>query len=1227
MADRNLVLQLLITAKDNASAALGSVKDRVAGLGTAVSSALNPLRNLGTLLAGAVGIGSAQQIVALADSYIRLTNQLRVATNNQKEYQAALESVTGIAQRSNADLASTASLYGKVAQSAKALGINQQQVADVTEIVAKAMQLSGADANTAAAGIQQLGQALSTGVLRGEEFNSVFEASPKLVEAMAAGLGVATGDMRAMAEAGQLTSDVVVQALLSQKIAIDEVYGKLPQTVGQAMTGLGNAATLFAGKLNEQTGATQGLSSGLKFLAENLDAVAALMGGAFVAAVAKGAYSLQQSAAAALAARAAARDQAIATAAQTEATIAAAQSQVIAAQVAYNRALAEQRVTQAQLAALESLIGMTGAEEAMTAARAQASAAANAATAATQRYTAAHAALMTAQGAGAASAGLFARAMGFLSGPGGLILLVVSAMGALYAAFSKQKPITDNLTAATDQYSTAIERMNAAQLNARLGELDAAIKAQAKAMVDAKAEVDRYQTGHRGLINVLSDSRAGVTILTEKQGVLADATEKLRQLEANRQTTLEALGKEQQNQATRDDKSLIGYTRQATAMDTLNLAIDKRAKQLKAVADAQTGETEALLAKAEAEGNVNAVEQLTLALATQRAIAARTAVELAQGEAVAAGLKATALEKVADAYANSNPKAIENARLARESATLKAEEAKQSEALAAQLEAEVKSRQNGIAATQALADKLAAVREETERYNASLQLQADATQASIEGALALAKAKGDEAAAARIASEAAQEEVASAQQKIASYQEQQTLLDQQINKLYAAANADNDYAKEERAVIEALMAKAKALGLDIAKLEAHLPLQEQEARQAEIMAGPIGELGRLYAANSAEHQRAADASNAYYDTQLNEIDGAIRVAKAKGDEAEANKLLGDRQQILINQADALAAVKRTELADAQNALSVKTMELAADGLLTAADLEQIAVLEAVVVAKANAARQAEDNASAMEKEAAAAKEVSSATKDANDNISKANASFKETEKDLNNMNVAWAKFGDISAVAFGTEGISEYNAIIADTKLAIDNANSSAERLASEGMVAATGNAYALVDQLRTTEGYLHDAANTAADNLVNALADAKEEAMGLRQELQDIATDFSEKILDLTGDEMTQIYVDRAQDLADAETKYAAAGSLATQAYRDATSAISAYYDLKIAKQKEDDAAESVGKIATNMKSLTSATEAATAAAERLAQTNLSNLINQTTQLTNQSETLFNLL
>ena len=329
----------------------------------------------------------------------------------------------------------------------------------------------------------------------------------------------------------------------------------------------------------------------------------------------------------------------------------------------------------------------------------------------------------------------------------------------------------------------------------------------------------------------------------------------------------------------------------------------------------------------------------------------------------------------------------------------------------------------------------------------------------------------------------------------------------------------------------------------------------------------------------------------------------------------------------MQQANAIAQLKAQEVAVAETALSVKTLELAKDGELTLAEQEQLAVLENVVVVKQNAAAEAQANATAMEAEAVAAKKVASAAKESKDNIDAANDSFKTTAEDLNKLNISVVKFRDESVAGFGTQNIREYNDLVNQIQTSIGEANTQAERLASQGMAAATDSTWELADALINSNSYLNDAAHAAGTNLKNALQDAKDAAADLREELTGIATDYSEKILDLTGDELTQLYVDQAQALADAQEKYAKAGQLASSAYAEATSAIRAYYDLAIAKQKEADAADAVGKTAENMKSLNAATKAATQSAVALAKTNLSGIINQTDTLTTKMHQVWNLL
>lgn len=691
MATRSLLAELVLRVRDEGAAAIERTRAGLAGIGNAASAALEPLQSFWGLIGAAVGVGGAKELIDRADAFTNLSNQVKVATADEADYQASMQSVADVAKDANANLDSTARLYGKVKKNADSLGISQQQVADVTNVVSKGMQLSGAETAAAAGATLQFTQALGSGVLRGEEFNSVLEASPALIKAIADGLGVTVGEMRGLAEAGQLTSDRVVQALLSQKQAIDETYAKLPQTVAQATQQFDNAATLFVGRLNEQLGATHSLADGLKFLANNMDAVAALMGAAFAASAAKAAQSTGQFVTASIAARDAARQQAIAAEQQQAANIAAAQSHVAAAQAAYNRALAEQRATQAQLASLEALAGLFASEEALTIARGQATAAANAAAAATQRYAAAQAALNAAQGPAAASVGIFSRALAFLAGPGGLVLAAVSAFGLLFSLFSDNKKTVDDLADSTDQYTDAIKKMNAAQASAALLKVNDALVDQRRVVSDLQGEVDRLNGIMAYYQQTGTKTDLTVRALTEANGKLADANGKLQGLEEKRADILKRVNEAQQEAANADLKQVTAYNQLITALDKVGWTLQAREKYLKQVSDAEIAETQALLDKAKALGDTNEVERLTIEIAQQRAKAAQQAAGLAQAETNAEEAKIATLEKLRDVQGQLTPGQQKSLALAQESAVAKHAEAEAAQALADKLANEAHS--------------------------------------------------------------------------------------------------------------------------------------------------------------------------------------------------------------------------------------------------------------------------------------------------------------------------------------------------------------------------------------------------------------------------------------------------------------------------------------------------------------------------------------------------------
>lgn len=263
------------TAGDKAAAGVAEVKAGMNAFGDQVAKAKTQLLAFLTINWAS---GKVQEIVQIADAWNMMSARLKLATAGSREYTVAQKELFAIAQRIGVPIQETATLYGKLQQAVRMLGGEQQDALSLTESISQALRISGASAAEAQSSLLQFGQALASGVLRGEEFNSVVENSPRLAKALADGLNVPIGRLRKFAEEGRLTADVVVNALMSQKDRLAAEYAQLPQTVGQAFTRLSNAFGQWISKLDESTGFTKKLAEALTWLSENLDTVMKWLG-------------------------------------------------------------------------------------------------------------------------------------------------------------------------------------------------------------------------------------------------------------------------------------------------------------------------------------------------------------------------------------------------------------------------------------------------------------------------------------------------------------------------------------------------------------------------------------------------------------------------------------------------------------------------------------------------------------------------------------------------------------------------------------------------------------------------------------------------------------------------------------------------------------------------------------------------------------------------------------
>ena len=254
-------------------------------IGDGVESISQQLARLQSFYAGLQGIrgltNMASELAQTADQVNNLQSRIKLATGEGEAFAVAWQGVTDVALRTHSALEETGDLFARLAQAGKDAGLTTAQATAqslaLTETINQAIQLSGASAQASSAAITQLVQGLQGGALRGDEFNSVMEQSPRLARALADGLGVTTGELRKMAEAGLLTSDTVIKALQGQSTAVAAEFAKLPPTVGRALQDLSTQWALYIGETDKATGASAAAATAISAVANNLRTIAGLL--------------------------------------------------------------------------------------------------------------------------------------------------------------------------------------------------------------------------------------------------------------------------------------------------------------------------------------------------------------------------------------------------------------------------------------------------------------------------------------------------------------------------------------------------------------------------------------------------------------------------------------------------------------------------------------------------------------------------------------------------------------------------------------------------------------------------------------------------------------------------------------------------------------------------------------------------------------------------------------
>ena len=193
--------------------------------------AIQALRAIGAMMGG---------LVSKADTFIQIMARLNTVADGTKAGQELQDSLMAAANRSRSGFSEMADSVAKLRSQAGEAFKNNDEAIAFAEQLNKLYKLGGASLEQQKAGTLQITQALASGVLRGDEFNSMMENAAHVAQKLAQHLGVGVGQLREMAKNGQLTGDALKNALLGSAVATNEEFARLPMTFSDMITQIKN---------------------------------------------------------------------------------------------------------------------------------------------------------------------------------------------------------------------------------------------------------------------------------------------------------------------------------------------------------------------------------------------------------------------------------------------------------------------------------------------------------------------------------------------------------------------------------------------------------------------------------------------------------------------------------------------------------------------------------------------------------------------------------------------------------------------------------------------------------------------------------------------------------------------------------------------------------------------------------------------------------------------------
>lgn len=232
---------------------------------------------VGTALAALGSARLSQDLVKYSDTWKGVNSQIRQVTGSEKELLAVRQMVVNTAKETRSDLEATTKLYTALDRATTHLGVSTEKQIELTKTINNLFLSGGKSAEEASGAIRQLTQGLESGALRGDEFNSVAENAPRILDALASSLGMARGELREFAATGGITAEILVKALGDYNDEAQKLADQTEKTFGQNMEIATTNLTSFVGELDSVNSIIGSVGGGIVELTDDLDDFSVVM--------------------------------------------------------------------------------------------------------------------------------------------------------------------------------------------------------------------------------------------------------------------------------------------------------------------------------------------------------------------------------------------------------------------------------------------------------------------------------------------------------------------------------------------------------------------------------------------------------------------------------------------------------------------------------------------------------------------------------------------------------------------------------------------------------------------------------------------------------------------------------------------------------------------------------------------------------------------------------------